>query len=677
MSGAEAFGVSVRLLSRFYWDAIITSSLKNKNRAIMYGIMFACAIFAWLIFRSVWFMFWVIFLTATVVGLIDFYKDGARRKQQKFFTEIFMAMNFKASDDFYPYFIAKEEISEYATVYSFASCIPLERWFARKAEMEMYLNQKITDIQQDEEDNQIIGIFVQTAPLPEYIEWKDDYLIDTNFLSIGINYVDAVGMSLEEFPHAFVAGETGSGKSNVLKCMIYQSLVKNYDVVLIDFKRGVSFSDFSDHVEIYYEYPEVVKVLQEMVAETHSRLDKFREARVDNMRDYNNVSGDYLPRKMIFIDELAELLKTRDKQIANALNDSIETLTRIARAVGIHLIMGIQRPDSTVVSGQIKNNVSFRICGRFVDPEPSRIMLGNNMASSLLSIKGRFIIKADIFYEVQSFYFRGGNLLRRAEHSQAKRPQIEHKSKNLTTQGADKSIFADLFFEARKNYYSGEIQYEKYVEEVIIEQINPLLLAYQKGEIQFDNTRELALGMLNLMLIESDIEPSQRYFYDGRTFEQLQSDDEQLYTVQAVNAMREKADDGELNETPLLMTIIAALEPIMCSVGLGAAMGSRKEKLFKIYFSDEKLPLPLLKIWSVIAVHGDFDEELWDDYQIKLSDLKSKSGKSYTNYVATAFIPAPPPVPQPEPLPAPVPIQPKETATDSDSFEFDFSAFKK
>lgn len=99
------------------------------------------------------------------------------------------------------------------------------------------------------------------------------------------------------------------------------------------------------------------------------------------------------------------MVNVREKNLKNALYDSLETLTRLSRAVGIHLIMGIQRPDSTVVSGQIKNNVSFRICGRFVDKEPSRIMLDNTLASELPNIKGRFLVKGNTIKEVQSFYF--------------------------------------------------------------------------------------------------------------------------------------------------------------------------------------------------------------------------------------------------------------------------------
>jgi S-DNA-T family DNA segregation ATPase FtsK/SpoIIIE len=190
---------------------------------------------------------------------------------------------------------------------------------------------------------------------------------------------------------------------------IHQTLIKGYDVILIDFKRGVSFSEFSDYVEIHFEYKSTLQVLKAMVEETKKRLDLFRENKVDNVGDYNRLVNEAMRRKIIFIDELAELLKTRDKAISNLLYDSLETLTRLSRSVGIHLIMEIQRPDSTIVTGQIKNNVSFRICGRFVDKEPSRIMLCCDRASTLKNIKGRFIIKDNDLEEIQCFYYSGGN----------------------------------------------------------------------------------------------------------------------------------------------------------------------------------------------------------------------------------------------------------------------------
>ena len=145
--------------------------------------------------------------------------------------------------------------------------------------------------------------------------------------------------------------------------------------------------------------------LNAYVRETNNRLDLLRENRVENIAEYNKAlpNGRAMKRIVIFIDELAELMRASDKETTKSITNSLETLTRLSRAVGINIIMGLQRPDATIVNGQIKNNVSLRICGRFVDPEPSRIVLGSDMATRLPSIKGRFIIKDDEASEFQAF----------------------------------------------------------------------------------------------------------------------------------------------------------------------------------------------------------------------------------------------------------------------------------
>lgn len=328
------------------------------------------------------------------------------KQTRTFFDNMFKEMKFQTGDR-YPHFLSIDSKTDYIKTYNFSTYCPLKSWLEKKDLFEMHLNEKIVDIKQDEANKRLISIHVESEPLPNMLDWDDSYLRKANLFAIGKCHYGIVAMLLERDPHAFIAGETGSGKSNILKCLIHQALYKDYEVELIDFKRGVSFMEFSDKVIIHYEYTAVIKVLRDMVVETNNRLDKFRSVEVDNINDYNKVvKGDYLKRKILFIDELAELLKTRDKEISKILNDSIETLTRLSRAVGIHLIMGIQRPDSTIVSGQIKNNVSFRICGRFVDREPSRIMLGNETAYQLPNIKGRFMVKDEDLHETQCFYFK-------------------------------------------------------------------------------------------------------------------------------------------------------------------------------------------------------------------------------------------------------------------------------
>ena len=388
---------------KLIWAGTVKAIIRNKYIAIVYG---GLVIITVLILNNGYIALMSFLITAVVLGIWVMIKEHPMKKRRKYFKMVFEEIGLQGNNADVPYYLYDRDISEFASVYVFKSLIPLGAWISKKDLLETYLNVKIIDIQQDSKDNRITNLIIETQPLADFISWSDDFLDEDNdILNIGYSYNGVVGMNLENNPHAFIAGETGSGKSNILKCLIYQSVIKEYKVVLIDFKRGVSFAGFMDYIPVYYEYNDVIKILKDMVIETNNRLDKFRNAKVDNIKDYNRITGNHLHRKIIFIDELAELLKTRDKEISNILYDSIETLTRLSRATGIHLIMGLQRPDSTIINGQIKNNVSYRVCGRFVDREPSRIMLSNDMASMLPNIKGRFIVKDNDFHEIQSFYF--------------------------------------------------------------------------------------------------------------------------------------------------------------------------------------------------------------------------------------------------------------------------------
>ena len=62
------------------------------------------------------------------------------------------------------------------------------------------------------------------------------------------------------------------------------------------------------------------------------------------------------------------------------------------RAFGIHLILAMQRPDATIIPGQIRNNMDFRVCGR-ADSVLSQIILDNTSAAEQIpkDARGRFI----------------------------------------------------------------------------------------------------------------------------------------------------------------------------------------------------------------------------------------------------------------------------------------------
>lgn len=400
-------GGLIKKFIKLQWSGVVTASRESRTLLFTYIGLSVATLISYIAFQTYSFMVMVILCVATIAGLWIRAKEQPFKDRVKYFNRVFDEVGLKSKDESLPQFLYEQEVSDFTTLFAFETLIPLPEWKAKKEQLEMYFNVEIASIEQDKQNNRIIQILIKKSDLPAYIEYNNE--VDTEnkeVFALGIGYNGIVTIDLDRNAHVLIGGETGSGKSNILKLLVYQSLVKNFSVVLIDFKRGVSFSNFSSMVKIIYEYEVACETLEKMVEETKRRLDLFRSTKVDNITDYNKISTlKNLQREIIFIDELAELLNTRDKELSNRLYDALETLTRLSRATGIHLVLGIQRPDSTVVSGQIKNNISCRISGRFVDKEPSRIMLNCDDASKLKNIKGRFLIKDDQLQEFQSFYY--------------------------------------------------------------------------------------------------------------------------------------------------------------------------------------------------------------------------------------------------------------------------------
>lgn len=396
------------LITRYFkllWAGIVTASCECKPLLFSYIGLATATMISYIAFQTCSFMIMTILVVATFAGFWIRAKEKPYKDRVAYFNHVFDEVGLKSKDESLPRFLYEEEVSDYTTLFAFETLIPLVEWKAKKEQLEMYFNVEIVSIKQDSQNNRIIQILIKKSDLPSCVEYDNEIYTENGFV-LGISYNGYITIDLDRNAHVLIAGETGSGKSNILKLLVYQSLVKNYNVTLIDFKRGVSFSNFSNMVKIVYEYEQSAATLEEVVEETKRRLDLFRSTKVDNITNYNKITTlKNLNREIIFIDELAELLNTRDKELSNRLYDALETLTRLSRAAGIHLVIGIQRPDATVVSGQIKNNISCRICGRFVDKEPSRIMLNSDEASKLPNVKGRFIIKDDELQEFQSFYY--------------------------------------------------------------------------------------------------------------------------------------------------------------------------------------------------------------------------------------------------------------------------------
>ncbi|MGF7048385.1 S-DNA-T family DNA segregation ATPase FtsK/SpoIIIE [Paenibacillus sp. DS2015] len=219
---------------------------------------------------------------------------------------------------------------------------------------------------------------------------------------IGINEIDGEILYLNlggEFeggaqhaPHTLIAGATGSGKSVLLQNLILDICVTNSKelahIYLIDPKYGVDYMHLADlpHLVegIIDDQNKASKILEDLVAEMNNRYQKFKEVKVNNLKDFNtnSTSAEKLPLIFLIHDEFAEWMLVDEYK--SAVSSIVQRLGVKARAAGIHLVFAAQRPDANVLPVQLRDNLGNRLILRVESVGTSEIALGEKGAEKLL-----------------------------------------------------------------------------------------------------------------------------------------------------------------------------------------------------------------------------------------------------------------------------------------------------
>ena len=211
---------------------------------------------------------------------------------------------------------------------------------------------------------------------------------------------EPVYCELNKMPHLLVAGATGSGKSVCMNTIIISYLLrsdpKDLKIVLIDPKK-VEFTPYHDIPHLLWpvitDSDMASMMLKKAVVIMEERYDAFADAGVRDIKSFNDLVikhnasvGEGEPRMekmpyiVIIIDELADLMMTAKKEV----EASIQRLTQLSRACGIHMIVATQRPSTDVITGLIKSNIPSRISFAVSSSIDSRTILDQTGAEKLL-----------------------------------------------------------------------------------------------------------------------------------------------------------------------------------------------------------------------------------------------------------------------------------------------------
>ena len=201
-----------------------------------------------------------------------------------------------------------------------------------------------------------------------------------------------IHFDIGKMPHLLIAGTTGSGKSICINCIImsilYKAKPQEVKLILIDPKK-VEFNMYKGIPHLYCpivsEPKKAAGALASAVAEMERRFELIEQAGVRDIASYNAAAEtdpelEFMPQMVIIIDELADLMMTARDEVET----SICRIAQKARAAGIHMILGTQRPSVDVITGLIKANVPSRIACTVMSQVDSRTIIDVAGAENLI-----------------------------------------------------------------------------------------------------------------------------------------------------------------------------------------------------------------------------------------------------------------------------------------------------
>ena len=259
---------------------------------------------------------------------------------------------------------------------------------------------------------------------------------------------------IDSLLHLLITGAPGMGKSVCIKTIIMSIVHKanpdDVKMLMLDSKPdGLSVYNGIPHLmtDVITDARRAVDVLSWAVNEMMERYKKFADAKVCNLKGYNEVMGKKvaegespnifkkMPKLVIIVDELADLISVSKYEV----EDTICRLATLAATCGIHLIIATMHTSDDVIElikTYMSNHIDIVVSGK------GDMLLSSKDFTEPIRLQGAFVSDEEIKDAVDSLKEQGVN-------NGEKKAEIESIIRSLT--GSEPSSDEDdLLFDAAR-----------------------------------------------------------------------------------------------------------------------------------------------------------------------------------------------------------------------------------
>lgn len=171
-------------------------------------------------------------------------------------------------------------------------------------------------------------------------------------------------VNLSKTPHMLVAGATGQGKSYLLYHILFNFILKDCDVYLIDRKKVLTkLKNIVGLENVADDPPEdedssIFKVMKK-VEQIMDERERFLNENYGEDFDVSFTDEGWKPL-ILCIDELGALSSEMSTKKSKEFYDILANIIQKGRATGVNVIISLQQPNAKIVPTLLRDNLLFK-----------------------------------------------------------------------------------------------------------------------------------------------------------------------------------------------------------------------------------------------------------------------------------------------------------------------------